>query len=140
MMNDAKPRLADLVQFDDIDFTRNKRHYKQQALVSYAQAGRTLYFNDKMTQLLSISKWKAVLVGVDQKTKTVVMKCVPPDEYGAYPMRVPHSAKDDSTTNKRIVSVGDMVERIGINDNAHFRAEREGDMVYLQEASRKAEL
>lgn len=139
-----KNRIADRVDVNTIVFQTKVRfggsHMK--AVVGYNATGRTLSFNNKMVSLLDMKNWKDVVVGYDKRSQVLVLKNCDPEEVGAVMVRTkpPSGVKladfdyeKDKERSSRIVAIGNIASALDISKGAHFRAEREGNMIFLEQ-------
>ena len=124
-------KIADRVNMDLVVFETKKRWGKsQRAVVSFSTSTKTLYFNNKMLNVLNMEKWKQVVVGYDAKSKIIVLKECEPEEYGAVALR----KKQNKGSNKigKILYIGHIIDSLKLFDSCLFRAEKEGCMIFLE--------
>lgn len=131
-------RLADKVDVNSLYFEKSTRVRNEKAVVTFAASTKTLYFNPKMTTLLNIANWKAVLAGCDEKTGMIILKEVQPDEYGSVAVRQVSSGANDKDSTKerakvsRVVYIGHLIASGKVTIVKAYRGERDGMMVFLE--------
>ena len=81
--------LAVKINLSTLQYDRTARSNVDKTIVTFSPAGKTLFFNPKMVNLLNISNWKQAVVGYDRSSGIVVLKKCDVEEFGGVPIRVP---------------------------------------------------
>ena len=130
-------RIADKVNIESICFDRNPRSKSDKAVVTFGLTAKALRFNPKMTKLLSMRDWTDVVVGYDRKSKVLVLKQCDSSEFGSVVVRTPSGGgsaiNPDRAENTRSISIGSVSNTLGICKPTVYRAERNGNMIFLEE-------
>ena len=137
-------RIADKINIDNLTFCMNPRSHRDRAVVSFALSNKLLYFNPKMTKLLSMRDWKNAVVGYDRQTKVIVLKQCEASEFGSVVVRIPSKTgsrgeKTERDSQKRTICVGAVSSTLGICTRSNFRAERNGNMIFLEGLAKEKE-
>jgi len=132
-----EPSILDEVDFDNIvfDYTYQKRGTKSdKAIVRYVPSQKYLVFNPKMTNLLDLLDERQAVIGLSGDI--VVLKMTDAETFGSVPFRKPHSPKTASerTENSRAIYVGHLLKNPCNKFERFYRAERNGNMVFLKPA------
>lgn len=138
MNTNGNKKIADRININNIYFETHKKRSSrvQRALVYYSPSQKVLLFNSKMLTLLNINKWESVVVGFDKVSKIIVLKLSEPDEYGSVLVREkPRQGKklgEEPERESHYIFIGHIVESVGLNGRTTFRAERSGNMIFLE--------
>ena len=133
------PRIADKINIDNLTFCINPRSHRDRAIVTFSPSNKVLYFNPKMTNLLSMRDWKNAVVGFDRQTKVIVLKQCEVSEFGSVVVRIPFGRGDNEERNaqKRVVGIGAVASTLGVCTKRNYRAERNGNMIFLEELEKE---
>ena len=129
-------RIADKINIDNICFERHPRSKMDKAVVTFGVSNKNLRFNPKMTKLLSMRDWTDCIVGYDRKTKVIVLKQCDSSEFTSTAVRKPSPSTKSSperVRNTRTVCIGAVANTLGLCEVTAFRAERNGNMIFLEE-------
>lgn len=129
-------RIADKINIESICFERHPRSKMDKAVVTFGASNKTLRFNPKMTKLLSMRDWTDCIVGYDRKSKVIVLKQCDSSEFGSAVVRKPSPSTQSSperVRDTRTVCIGAVANTLGICKVTVFRAERNGNMIFLEE-------
>jgi len=141
-------RIADKVNLERVTYARVVNFRRDKAVVTFAPSTNTLFFNPKMTELLRIGEWKQVVVGIDVRTKIIVIKCCDGEEYGSVVIGLPGKPGKPYCDNKstmarrlkcRQIKVQHLVKTMSHMMPTVFHAERDGEVVFLESLSQESE-
>lgn len=130
-------RIADKIKsIDNICFEKHPRKKTDKAVVTFSVSNKQLRFNPKMTTLLSMRDWTDVVVGYDRQSKIIVLKKCDSSELGSAAVRTPsgenRNSNPERTQNTRTIVIGAVAGTLGICHSTVFRAERNGNMIFLE--------
>lgn len=116
-------------------YERQVRNQQDKAIVKFAKSTKTLFFNPKMVKMLNIDKWASVIVGIDKASGIIILRCCVVEEYGAVKIGPPPKHNDPKYQERnekcRKVGIGHVTRNL-VNPPTAYRAEREGNMVFLE--------
>ena len=131
-------KIVDIVSVKDIEFSTNLHAKRESLVVTYAQSTGLIFFNLKMTEKLGIIDWDHALVGLDKSSGVIVLKKCDAEEYGSvmfrpgYGINNPSSKTRQRAAKGKTIYIKHMIKGTGINVTKRNRAERNGNMVFIE--------
>lgn len=122
--NKVNKKLIDKINLKEICFEKCKKGRHMMSIVTFTKSSEDLYFNSLMIKKLGITDWKCVMVGIDPKSKIIILKKSDPEEYGTVKVVVRQSCY--------MVSVKHIMPKFS-NFPKKFFAECENNMILLEE-------
>jgi hypothetical protein len=132
--------IADKVNINSIVFEKIIKCQTEKAIVTYAKSTHMLTFNVKMVEFLNIKKWTHILAGVDESSGIVILKLTDAEEFGSVMVRPGRESRKEKqhqerAAKMRIIYIGHLIKsgKLKIDKTTAFKAERSGEMIFLQE-------